>query len=178
MGGPSSAGLLLFNLAANVTVSGGISDGGGTLTLTQSGTGTTTLTGSNSYSGATTINAGTLQIGNGTTAGSLAPAPSSRQRLVVPGLRPAGQRLPLYRRQPARPAGAGNLVQDGAGSTVVLTNSSSNFRRDDADRQRRHAAVQQPVRRLANGPVVDNGDAGRQHSGLPLRRHASPGPAP
>jgi autotransporter-associated beta strand protein len=40
--------------------------------LTKLGTGTLTLTGSNSYSGVTTISAGTLQIGSGGTTGSIA----------------------------------------------------------------------------------------------------------
>ena len=59
---------LVFNLANNLTQTGAISGGG---TLTQAGSGTLTLTGSNTYTGATTISAGTLQVGNGGTAGSL-----------------------------------------------------------------------------------------------------------
>ena len=43
----------------------------GTGTLTQFGAGTTTLTGTNTYSGVTTISAGTLQVGNGGTTGTL-----------------------------------------------------------------------------------------------------------
>ena len=43
----------------------------GSGTLTKAGTGTLTLTGANSYSGDTTISAGTLQIGNGGITGSL-----------------------------------------------------------------------------------------------------------
>ncbi|MBW8780616.1 MAG: autotransporter-associated beta strand repeat-containing protein [Verrucomicrobia bacterium] len=59
---------LTVNGAGTTTLSGIVS---GTGSLTQSGSGTLTLTGDNTYSGATTVNAGTLQIGNGTT-GSIA----------------------------------------------------------------------------------------------------------
>jgi len=44
----------------------------GTGSLSKSGTGTITLSGTNTYTGATTVSAGTLQIGNGGTTGSLA----------------------------------------------------------------------------------------------------------
>jgi len=53
----------------STTFSGAIAGTGG---LTKSGTGTFILTGSSSYSGATAINGGSLQIGNGGTAGSIA----------------------------------------------------------------------------------------------------------
>ncbi|MPZ38508.1 MAG: hypothetical protein GEU95_10635, partial [Rhizobiales bacterium] len=62
-----------FQTDADLTVNGVISDvipqvGGA---LTKTGNGTLTLTGSNTYSGGTTINAGTLQIGSGGTSGSI-----------------------------------------------------------------------------------------------------------
>ena len=53
----------------STTVSGVISGNGGA--LVKVGTGTLTLTGANTYSGGTTISAGTLQIGNGGTTGSI-----------------------------------------------------------------------------------------------------------
>ena len=40
--------------------------------MNQSSSGTLVLTGANTYTGLTTVNTGTLQLGNGTTSGSLA----------------------------------------------------------------------------------------------------------
>ena len=61
-------GLLVFNRAGNITFSGAISGSGG---LTQIGSGTLTLSADTSYTGLTTISAGTLQIGDGGTTGSI-----------------------------------------------------------------------------------------------------------
>jgi autotransporter-associated beta strand protein len=55
----------------SATQSGAISESGGARPLEKTGTGTLILTGANSYSGTTTISAGTLQIGAGGTQGSL-----------------------------------------------------------------------------------------------------------
>jgi filamentous hemagglutinin family protein len=59
---------LVFNRSNTMTVVNAIS---GTGSLMQSGTGTTILTSDNSYIGTTTITGGTLQVGNGGTAGTL-----------------------------------------------------------------------------------------------------------
>ena len=58
------------NSTASLTLSGQLADTTGTLSFTQNGPGTTTLSGSSSYLGATTVNAGTLQIGDGKTVGT------------------------------------------------------------------------------------------------------------
>ena len=60
------------------TFSGPLENGAGTLILVKSGTGTQTLTGVNTYSGATSVNAGVLKLGTGgsinnTTAITIAP---------------------------------------------------------------------------------------------------------
>src|SRR5258705_1205297 len=57
-----------MNRGNAVTVGYGISGVG---TLTKAGAGTITLTGTNSYSGTTTISAGTLQVGAGGVTGTL-----------------------------------------------------------------------------------------------------------
>jgi autotransporter-associated beta strand protein len=59
---------LIFNRSDSATVGNTIS---GTGTLTQAGGGTTIFTATNTYSGSTTINAGTLQLGAGGTTGSI-----------------------------------------------------------------------------------------------------------
>ena len=61
--------------SGNLTVGGAISGSG--YSLTKAGTGTLILTGSDTYTGPTTVSAGTLQIGaGGLPARSTAPAPS------------------------------------------------------------------------------------------------------
>lgn len=68
------------NDSANaLTVSAPVS---GPCALTKSGNGTVTLTAANTYSGPTTITAGTLQVGDGTTDGSLASAITNNSSLV------------------------------------------------------------------------------------------------
>lgn len=66
--GGGNVGTVNVNSAKTNTLSGTIADGSfGTIAFTQSGTGTTILTNTNSYTGATSVTAGVLQIGNGST---------------------------------------------------------------------------------------------------------------
>lgn len=63
---------LEFTGAGNIDVTGAITNGSTVaLPVTKSGAGTLVFTGANAYSGATTLSAGTLQIGAGAAAGTL-----------------------------------------------------------------------------------------------------------
>src|SRR5690606_1826095 len=67
-GNVTNNGELVFNRTDAMTVANTVSGSG---SLTQAGVGTTILTRNNSYAGGTTISAGSLQVGNGGTMGTL-----------------------------------------------------------------------------------------------------------
>ncbi|MGC4033449.1 MAG: autotransporter-associated beta strand repeat-containing protein [Tepidisphaeraceae bacterium] len=56
--------ILTLQGAGNGNISGGIDNGTGSIAITKTGTGTWTLGGSNTYTGDTTVTAGTLALGN------------------------------------------------------------------------------------------------------------------
>jgi autotransporter-associated beta strand protein len=68
LGNVLNNGVFAINRSDTFTFGGVIS---GTGAFQQNGTGTTVLTAANTYTGGTTINAGTLQLGNGGTSGSI-----------------------------------------------------------------------------------------------------------
>ena len=72
MGGVADNGTLAFDRSDTATFAGVISGSG---VVAQIGSGTTILTSDNSYSGGTTISAGTLQVGNSGGTGSLGSGP-------------------------------------------------------------------------------------------------------
>ena len=71
---------LAFNRSDTVTFAGLVS---GTGELQQIGTGTTVLTSDSTYTGGTTISAGTLQLGDGGTSGNIVGDVTNSSRLAV-----------------------------------------------------------------------------------------------
>jgi fibronectin-binding autotransporter adhesin len=74
--------------AFGTSISGVMSNGAGTGSLTKTGTGTLTLSGTNTYTGVTTINQGAVSvatIGNGGVAGNLGQATNAAGNLVLGG---------------------------------------------------------------------------------------------
>ena len=121
IGGSGQA--LTFDGAGNTTVSSNISTDTGS--LTKNGSGTLTLTGNNNYSGTTTINSGTLQLGNGSTTGTLATGSAisigtggtfaiNRSNIVTQGTDFSGSAI----------TGAGGITQAGSGTTVLNADNS------------------------------------------------------
>jgi autotransporter-associated beta strand protein len=101
-----------------LTFSGAIGDGGNGYGITKTGNGTLVLSGNNTYSGATTISAGTLQIGAGGTNGSLSSSTSITNNANL-----------VFNRSDSLTvsnaiSGTGNLTQAGAG-TLVLTGNNT-----------------------------------------------------
>ncbi|WP_375415085.1 beta strand repeat-containing protein, partial [uncultured Bradyrhizobium sp.] len=84
--------------------------------LEKIGVGTLTLSGANSYTGGTTITAGTLQLGNNTTAGSILGD-------VVNNATLAFRRSNAYQFDGAI-SGSGAVQQDGAGTTILTAGNS------------------------------------------------------
>ena len=90
-GATTNAGTLVFNRSDSLTVASAI---GGAGTVNQVGDGTTSFTNTNTYTGTTTISAGTLSIGTGGTGGTFGTGTVPDERiqaavLEVFDLRPA-----------------------------------------------------------------------------------------
>ncbi len=108
-------GFLSFNRPDATSVSGAVSGLGG---ITQLGTGALTLTANNTLKGVVTVSAGTLQLGNGSAAGSVSNAVSlvDNGSLVFDNSGTVGY--------PKTISGIGSLVQFGSGTLVIGTNET------------------------------------------------------
>lgn len=99
----------------NLTFSSGITSAGGP--LVKQGDGTLTLTGDNTWDGATVVNAGALQIGNGGTQGSLLGDIFNNSQVILN----RSDVLALTNNV----AGSGTLIQRGSGTTVITGDVSA-----------------------------------------------------
>jgi len=116
--GTNSGTLTVGTANGSGTFSGTISNASGAISLTKAGSGTQALTGANSYTGKTTISAGTLQIGDGGATGSLSTSSAitnngnftiNRNNAVTQGTDFSGAAI----------TGSGSLTQAGTGTTTL-----------------------------------------------------------
>jgi autotransporter-associated beta strand protein len=112
-GNVTNNALLVFNRSDSPVFSGVIS---GTGAVTQSGNGLLTLLGNNTYSGLTTVSAGSLQVGNGGASGAIAGNVLNNSAMIF-----NRADTNVYT---GSIAGSGSFVQRGSGVTV-LTGSNS-----------------------------------------------------
>src|SRR5690606_5349105 len=106
-------GTFALNRSDNVTFGGAISGSGN---VDQIGTGTTILTADNSYSGGTTIAAGTLQLGNGGTSGAIIGDVVNNGALAFNRSNDLGFSGSI--------SGSGGLDQIGSGTTILTAANS------------------------------------------------------
>jgi fibronectin-binding autotransporter adhesin len=113
----SSTGLLAILTAggdnSSTTFSGNLINGGGTLGLTKAGAGTLILSGDNTYTGATTVSAGTLQAGSAT-------AFSSGSAYTVAGTLDLGG----FSQTIASLSGSGSVLTSNAPATLTISAAS------------------------------------------------------
>ena len=113
LGNVANNGTLVFNRSNSYTFSGLVSGTGG---VTQLGSGTTILTADNTYTGGTTISAGTLQLGAGGATGGIVGNVVNNGGLVFN--RGNGYAFGGVI------SGTGSVTQQGAGTTVLSGNNS------------------------------------------------------
>ena len=121
LNGVSYPSSVTVSATANYTI-GGVGQIAGGASLTKSGTGTLTILTTNSFAGGTTINAGTLRIGNGTTAqGDL-----SSGAVTVAGTLAVAVPTNQTQNLPNTLSGAGIVKAEGPGN-VLLSGLNQSF---------------------------------------------------
>ena len=113
LGNVANDGLLAFNRSDTMTLAGQISGSGA---VNQIGSGTTVLTGNNSYTGGTTIAAGTLQLGDGGTSGAIVGNVANNGALAF--------NRSDVQTFPGLISGSGTVSQIGAGTTILTANNT------------------------------------------------------
>ena len=109
--------MTLTTPGSGVTLAGAISDGGSGYGITKSGAGTLTLSGASTYTGATTISQGTLQLGDGSANnGSVSGNITDNATLTFAN--------PNAQTYSGVISGTGALTKTAAG-TVILSNANS-----------------------------------------------------
>jgi autotransporter-associated beta strand protein/T5SS/PEP-CTERM-associated repeat protein len=106
-------GLISANFTDMLTLAAAISGGGA---LSKSGPGTLILTADNTYTGGTTINGGTLQLGNGGTSGSIVGDVTDNGTLAI-------NRSDVFTFGGAI-SGIGGFAQNGTGTTILTANNT------------------------------------------------------
>jgi autotransporter-associated beta strand protein len=112
-------GALVYKVASGARTLAVPVSGTGTLTQNSVG-GSLTLTGTNTYTGATTISSGTLQIGSGSDAGSIASTSSVTDNGALVYNVAAGTRTLA-----APISGSGSLTQKSVGGSLTLTGTNT-----------------------------------------------------
>src|SRR5699024_9666635 len=120
IGDVADDGTLIFNRSNNVTFNGAVD---GTGSLIQAGKGVLTLTGTNTYTGGTAINSGTLRIGDGGSNGSIAGDITNKGSLIFDRSDDAIFRGVISGKGSVTQAGPGALILTGAntytGGTII-----------------------------------------------------------
>ena len=115
--------LIIGSANGGGTFSGPLENGAGSLALVKNGSGTQILSGANTYSGGTTINAGTLQIGSGSGTSGVLPGNASIGASGTLKFNYGGSGV-VYGGQLS---GSGALVITGANNDVQLSGNNSGF---------------------------------------------------
>ncbi|MBB6092422.1 fibronectin-binding autotransporter adhesin [Povalibacter uvarum] len=139
---------LTGTFSGNIFAGALVDNGTGALSLTKSGAGRWILAGNNAYSGTTTISAGTLQIGNGGTSGTLGTGAVTNNGTLS------------FMRSDALAVtsninGTGTINQAGSGTTQLDGTVSANATTITAGTLRASGTLTTPTIALSNGTTLD-----------------------